>query len=752
VNTKRLFNSIVMGTLLSWALAPPASAAAAADAAPTTNEGAELQEVIVTARHERENLQVVPISITALSAEDIREKNITDPLDFNTTVPGLTVQPTSLDRDSITYTIRGQGQILGGPDPAVATYFNDVPTIVTGSGYYYDLENIEVLKGPQGTLFGLNSTGGAVLLVPQRPTNDFGGYVDATNGNYNERRYQAVVNVPLISDVLMVRFAMDANYRDGYTTNPINGHQYDDTDYQAARLGVTYRPNDRIENYFLVNVATLNEHGAGNECIEYNPQGNFVNAAGNLAAACAAQQGYGPRYVDAWLPPDGDFIRSRNYAADDTMTIKLTDDITLKNIFGYRAFAYKQSYDNYGTPFPVFEYSLNPTTWSAGLGVAAPSQSTYSDEIQLHGDSFDHRLHWQSGLYFDTTSPYSREDEDVATFYSVALLTFQSLNWAKRQAVYSQGTYDLTDKLKFTVGARYTEDNRRQLTNPETATPTDLSAKFSSPTWNLGLEYQLDPDTMLYIASRRGYKSGGFNNVSFTPAQEYQPEHVTDVELGEKTEFHFGDVKGRINADVFWSKFTGWQERVTKLYDTPNGPLPFAVVTNVADGIVQGADFEVTIIPTPHLEISGFYTYLDPYFTSNTVDGQNYVHSPVAETVKHKTAATVRYLFGLPASIGDASLSATYAWQSTETGVLNLSTTPTPDPLHGLLPAYGLLNLRANWKGVMGHPFDLSFFCDNATNKTYLIDMNNDWVSGEDIGEYGPPRMFGVSARWHFGH
>jgi iron complex outermembrane recepter protein len=757
MNGKWLLSSVAAGTLLSWILAVPASAQTTASDGSSTatpgTQGAELSEVTVTARRVAENLQVVPISITALSADALREKNITDPSDFNTTIPGLTVAPTSLDRGSETFTIRGQGQILGGPEPAVASYFNDVPTVVTSAGLLFDLANVEVLKGPQGTLFGINSTGGAVLFVPQRPTNDFGGYVDLTVGNYAERRYQAVINVPLISDVLLVRFAMDANYRDGYTTNPVNGDQYDDIDYQAGRLGVLFTPSDWFTNYFLVNIATVNEDGAGNECIAYNPAGAFINGAGNLAAACAAQQAYGPRQVNMWTPPLGDYAEIRNYAADDTMTFKLADDITLKNIFGFRQYLYRQSYDNYGTPFPVFEYSLSHN-WSAGLGVAQPSQVTYSDEIQLHGDSFANRFHWQTGIFANTTSPYSDKDIDIATYYSIAQVTFQSLNWKKTHAVYAQGTYDLTDKLNFTVGARYTEDLRRQWTTALNSNgSSDLSAEFHAPTWDLSLQYQLDKDTMLYIASRRGYKSGGFNNVSLQAAQEFQPEHVTDVELGEKTEFDFaGGVKGRVNADVFYSQFVGWQERVTAIYPTVNGPLPFAVVTNVADGVVEGAEIEATLIPTSHIEISGFYSYLNPFFTSNTVDGQNFVNSPVAETVKHKTSATVRYLFGFPDSIGDASVSATYAWQSTQTGVLNLSTTPTPDPLHGLLPSYGLLNLRADWKSVFGSSVDIGAFCENATNKTYLTDMNNAWTLGEDVGQYGPPRMFGLEARWHFGH
>ena len=771
-----------LGICVSTSVHCPASAQTASIAASTTtastSAGADLQEVIVTARRERENLQKVPIAITALTAEDIRQKNITDPEDFNTTVPGLTLAPAYLARDSLNYTLRGQGQVLGGGNPAVAIYFDDVPTIVTGSGYLFDLENLEVLKGPQGTLFGVNSTGGAVLFVPQHPTNAYEGYVDATVGNYHARRYQAVVNVPVISDVLLVRLAMDANYRDGYTTNPVNGHQYDDTDYQAARLGVTFKPSDRLENYFLANIATLNEHGGGLECVAFNPiVGNIP--FGNTGAECAAQQAYGPRSLNAWIPPQGDYIRSRNYAADDTMTIKLTDDITLKNIFGYREFVYYQSYDSDGLTFPEYELVGSPYA-SSGVGAPEPSRITYSDEIQLHGDSFQHRLHWQSGLFYSVTGPHSPLDRDLADIYPDPSFTMgiiqsqSSIRHDKSKALYGQGTYDVTDKLSLTVGARYTEDNRRQVATQyipalqrcpppkgqsyvSTGTgdycDIDLQAKFHSPTWNISLQYQLDADTMLYLASRRGYTSGGFNNVAPTPTtQEFQPEHVTDVELGEKTEFHFGGVKSRVNADVYYSKFIGWQERVIENIVTPLGQIPFAIITNVADGVVEGMDIEATIIPTEHIEFSGFYSYTDPYFTSNTFQGVNYVQTAVAGVEKHKTAVTARYLFGLPSTVGDASVSATYAWQSAHHVALNLQAAGSvdPDPLNGEVPAYGVLNVRADWKAVLGHPLDLSAFCNNATNKTYLTFQNDAYAGGTDQGLYGPPRMFGVQVRWRF--
>jgi iron complex outermembrane receptor protein len=756
----------LLGICVSTSISCAASAQTATTDAPTKNtsksEGFSLEEVIVTAERRSENLQVVPITVTVLTGEDIRKKNITDPQDFNFTIPALTVAPAFFAQAMANYTIRGQGQTLGGGDPAVTTYFNDVPTPAAGPGYLFDLASVEVLKGPQGTLFGRNSTGGAVLFVPQRPTNEFGGYVDVQIGNYAARRYQAAVNFPIVSDVLFARLAVDANYRDGYTTNPLNGQQYGDVDYQGVRLGMMFMPSAGLENYLLANIATLNEHGPGAQCIQ-----SYPTQEPTFAAPCAAQLANGPRKVNLWVPPGGQFIQTRNYAVDNTTTIKLADDFSLKNILGFRRYLFRQSYDNYGMPFPQFEIIDDRPYWSSGQGATLPSGDTYSEEIQLRGNSFQNRLHWTSGLYYETTSPYSDQDHDLDQIRALFLQYVAANRHGNSKAVFGQLTYDLTGQLKVTGGARYTEDARRQVSSqyipalfscmPGQPFPTapgrycdlSLAATFRSPTWNISLQYQLNPDTMFYLASRRGYKSGGFNNTAPDAAtQSFQPEHVTDVELGAKTEFQSGDIKGRVNVDVFHSKFTGWQERVTEQVVTAAGPQFFALITNVGEGVVDGAEIEATIIPTGHIELSGFYSYLRPYFTSNMFQGVDYTKTVAPEYVRHKASVTVRYLFGLPSTVGDASVSATYAYKSTEYGTLNLSTGTGPtDPN---LPPYSLLNLHADWNNVLGHPLDISAFVENATDKLYLLVVGGGFDNGEVKGVYAPPRMFGVSARWRF--
>jgi len=774
VKTKRFFGVLAAGTVIHAALAawPLAQAATTDESSGSQKTGdLELQEVTVTARRVSENLQVVPISITVLSGADIQQKNIIDVSDFNQAVPGLAVTPSYLARATAVYTIRGQGQTEGGGDPGVATYFNDVPTPATGPGYLFDLSSVQVLKGPQGTLFGKNSTGGAVLVLPQRPTNFFDGYLDFTAGNYNAKRYQAAINAPIISDVLSARFAVDYNTRNGYTTNPYNGQDYDDIDYQGVRFGLLYTPTDWLENYFLTNFSTLNEHAAGGQLVAFNPNG-FLSTFPGAAAAYANQMALGPRQINAWLPPVGQYIRARNYAADNTTTIKLNDGISLKNIFGYREALYLQSYDSFGLPFPYFEIiGTNPKYYSSGYGIPNPSDITYSDEFQVRGDSLGNRLHWTAGLYASTTSPHSGDDKDFADVFGTAMQVVAGIRHDKSQAVYGQFTYDFTDHFKFTAGARYTQDLRDQIASqyiparapcepgvpfpPPTAglgyCLVNESAKFHSPQWDVSLQYQLNPDTMFYLTSTRGYKSGGFNNTAPSDSfRNFQPEHVTNYELGAKSEFQIGGLKARINADVFRSEFTDWQERVLTRAVTAVGTQTFAVILNVGAGIVEGADFEATLIPFNQLELSAFFNYMNPYYTSNEYQGKNFVSVQVPNITREKASFTARYLLGVPSTVGEASVSATIAYQSIMHQLPDLIV-DNPDPRHGILPGYQVLNLGANWKGVLGHNFDLSAFVDNATNRTYLVVMQDGYSTESfDTGQYAPPRMFGVSARWRY--
>jgi iron complex outermembrane recepter protein len=275
-------------------------------------------EIIVTANRREEAIQKVPVAITAFNSDTLREQSISNPYDLNGRVPSLVVTSNATQRDADGITIRGQGQTYLAP-VGVVNYFAEVP-LIQGSiianqgapGTFFDLDALQVLRGPQGTLFGKNTTGGALLLGPKKPTNELGGYVQAQIGNYDFRDFEGAINLPLISDVLMVRVAAKKSDRDGYTKDvgtsdltvslpfqtpafgPIvynnsglvipglfpntgqarqpgvndvrsdfRGKDYDDRHYWTARLGILFRPVEGVENYLVGYYSKSHNNGTG---------------------------------------------------------------------------------------------------------------------------------------------------------------------------------------------------------------------------------------------------------------------------------------------------------------------------------------------------------------------------------------------------------------------------------------------------------------------------------------------------------
>jgi iron complex outermembrane receptor protein len=232
-------------------------------------EAAGLEEVVVTARKREENLQSVPVAVTAFSQESLRENNIVTPYDLEFHTPGLQVRAGS-SANSPQYFIRGQGSTYSSA-PGVVPYFAESPLSNNDKFQIYDLQSVQVLKGPQGTLFGRSTTGGAILLMPAKPTDDWGGYLDLKYGDYNMREIEAALNVPIIPGMLDLRLSGDSVRRDGYTTNVVNGADLDSRHRDSFRIGLTFKPFEGLENYALFQVDDVNETGSVAPLAEFNP-------------------------------------------------------------------------------------------------------------------------------------------------------------------------------------------------------------------------------------------------------------------------------------------------------------------------------------------------------------------------------------------------------------------------------------------------------------------------------------------------
>ncbi|CAN7286370.1 TonB-dependent receptor [Phenylobacterium sp. LjRoot219] len=680
---------------LFWLLASTAlacGAGAPAWAQSTTSKPAaatELDTVVVTARRMEERLQDVPISITVYNQDQLSNRNIVNSTDLAAYTPSLAVNG-RYGSDKSSFVIRGFSQDLNTL-PTVGVYFADAvaPRLTSnitsgngaGVGSMFDLQNVQVLKGPQGTLFGRNTTGGAILLVPQRPTDRFEGYVEGTLGNLDARRIEAVVNVP-ITDSLRVRAGVDRNVRDGFINNRsgIGPSDFSDMDYFAGRLSVLWDLTPQLENYTVLTYAKSDTHGTLPR-IAYCNRGTVPGSTGSTAitraAACAQYDretaaGYG--FYDASNINPDPFVKSRTWQGINTTTWHATDNLTVKNILSYGVAKERYSFSLSGDfiPFPFVLTYPGPDTPQG-------HQWTFTEEFQLQGRNFDDRLNWQAGLYLERSEPKNGQEQYTQIFSQCTnIYAFQctpltltvagrpvpagSVSIARNNyyyrntALYAQGTYNLTDQFSLTAGIRNTwdwqketADNIRVITSAagplvfscsRAATPAGANSslltsgvcgvgrtfktKSSEPTWLLNLDYKPNDDTLLYAKYARGYRGGGINEANFG-AETWEPETVDNYELGLKTSFR-GQVQGTFNIAGFWNEFKDQQASVFIPQCTANipgctNPAPTGIngIQNIGRSRLRGVEVDGSLLLSDQLRLDYGYAYLDAKVTGGSV-------------------------------------------------------------------------------------------------------------------------------------
>jgi iron complex outermembrane receptor protein len=380
-------NSLRMGLLLTSGLviihAAPALAQTTSAPDKSAIEAAP-GDIIVTARRVEERLQDVPISITVFNQQQISNRNIVAPEDLALYTPSLATNGVT-GRENTSYSIRGFTQEIG-TSPSVAVYFADVVAPRSGSsvpqgdgagpGSFYDLQNVQVLKGPQGTLFGRNTTGGAVLLVPQKPTSKFGGYIEGLYGSYNWKGVQGAINAPL-TDNIRARLAFDYQDRDGLTKDAGVGPDLDNRHYIAVRGSVVWDVTPDIENYTILSFLHTKSHGSGYSLIGCNPA-SFIGSS--VCGPFATQQASGPHTVSTDLT--NPLNERREYRAINTTTWQASDSLTVKNIVSYTQLTGDYVSDVFSTNIKV------PTT------VFVPIQDRTGAVIGLqpHADPVHRRL------------------------------------------------------------------------------------------------------------------------------------------------------------------------------------------------------------------------------------------------------------------------------------------------------------------------------------------------------------------------
>jgi iron complex outermembrane recepter protein len=486
----------IVATALGLGIATPGIAETPQSSPSAASQSDDLAEIVVTARRVEERLQDVPISITVLSEDAITKRDIYNAGDLSAYVPSLSSNANFGPQKS-SFAIRGFTQ-EGKTSPSVAVYFADVVAPRAnggttsgngaGPGSLFDLQNVQVLKGPQGTLFGRNTTGGAILLVPAKPTGELGGSVEVSGGDYNMHRFQGVLNAPL-NDMIRVRAAFDSNHREGYliNTSGIGPSRFGNTDYFAGRLSVVADLAPNLENYTIGSYSRSHDNGVVPTLQVCNngtipgvaaPSG-LTGLLGPLACAQIAQQkASGTGYYDVQNTDTHPYENVDQWQVINTTTWAATDTLTAKNIISYAEYREAASFSLWGTNFqlPVsatFHVPIPTIQLDPGPSGRNSAQSTFTEELQLRGSWNNERLTWQAGGYLEISDPIGFSSgaaaiflncTDTATYNCTNPLQFGSISAYdikdkfNNKGLYAQSDYKLTDKLTVTGGFRYTFD------------------------------------------------------------------------------------------------------------------------------------------------------------------------------------------------------------------------------------------------------------------------------------------------------
>jgi iron complex outermembrane receptor protein len=510
-----LATSMMAGVAVNM-LAPAAFAQTQAQPQ-TAEQGGGIADIIVTANRRQERNQDVPIAITAFSPDRLEQQGIAKEQDLQASVPSLIVGPNGQgSRDAQSFTIRGQGATFQA-SPGVVVYMNEVPLPAGitlsqqgGPGNFVDLENLQVLSGPQGTLFGRNTTGGAVLLVPKKPTNNFGGWIKGEIGNYDRRYVEGAVNLPVIEDKLLVRVVGAFHDRDGYTRDVVWNKDRDNEHWYSGRIGITFRPTETVENYTMIYGAKSSNNGGGFVHKGFNIEAlkNLVNPAdGSPAPSCiegatipgvvascdvyraatARADALGPRQTALGVDI---FSRTKTWGITNTTDFELGDELTLRNIVSFQKLKLDYAYDSDGTVLQQHDVDLNrlpapgqvllpgdntPVTYvnATDSGLPRDDLKQFTEELQLQGTTLDkHLTYTVGGFYFDQR-PSGTQASNALVYCPAAFTGFcpsQYNTYGTTQtskAVYAQATFDFgavspaLESLRLTGGYRHTWDKIR---------------------------------------------------------------------------------------------------------------------------------------------------------------------------------------------------------------------------------------------------------------------------------------------------
>jgi iron complex outermembrane receptor protein len=774
---------------------PAQQQAAVADAADSHGD------IVVTAQRREQKLSKVPISVVAFNAQQLQSKVIVSEQDMGTLVPGLLVK-NGQTSNQLSYSMRGQTlDPFSGTSPAVLTYLNEAPyNPFNTSSSFFDLGSIQVLKGPQGTLFGRNATGGAVLYTTPMPGNEVAGNLIIRGGQRDTFQAQGAIDIPLVKDMLLVRVAGDYDRQKGYIHNILTGHTLGDTDNASGRLTIVFKPTANLKNTTIIQYDHYSgTEGAGSIYDYYttpnaagqqyinngvtsvlNTTGNrltstldtvyntysgvLFNKAGNNLGDSNLTPGpaYGPGRFPGGVAGYVAYSRAHPYDialefdlphrahttfVSNTTQYDRSDALTVKNIFSYMNTFSTLSGNLDGGPFGGLWLYNDPNNATGLSGTGGPGgqtfkSTTYSDELQVQGKLLDNRLSYTAGGFFSSFKHFdiipvfvgSEIDPNAGAALAFGLpadidYTYNSKDISK--AVYAQVDYKITDKLSAVVGGRYTWESVSLTQAPGSlflitgaSTPGQVQHKnLSAPSWTFNLQYQINPDNMIYFAQRGSFRSGNFNGTvnPVANANSFTNEYAHDFELGYKFNGRVGAAQFRLNAAVYEEIVKHAQHAVYAVIQ--GNPAGFTL--NVPESRTKGVEVDTSLGIADWLNISATGAYTDAKYTKGNVDISTLTGTPgyiiqfnsYPDTPKWSGTVGADITLPVDRSIGKVILHGdVYGQTSSYFSSNDGSVTPGTR-----LPGYTTVNMRLSWNNIMRSKVSAAVYVKNLTDRLYYV-------------------------------
>ena len=704
--------------------AAPTEAAPAQAAAP---EG--LGDIVVTAQKRSERLQDVPISIVAVTAASLSRSGINNADGLQRIAPGLSISNVGSGFVSYTY-LRGAGTntIDAGADPSIAYYLDEV-YLGAKAGLQFDLldvDRVEVLKGPQGTLFGRNAAAGAISVTSRRPSETFAGDFSGEIGAYDGRLVRGSVSGPLAGDSLAFRLSIGGRHQAGFTDNLAGGRDPGRVNTLAGRAQLQFTGND--VTFLLTGEALRARNGMTNQFIDALP-------GATLSAAAVATLPPGESFYRHYYNYDG-FEHQDSRAV--TGRLEWSTPIgSLTSISAYRDDHFVRAQDQDGTIKDAFVLNTDERT------------RTFSQEVRLASDDDASRLKWLIGGYFYHANVHTRFDVITGRDFAVAALrgvTRNDIGVIKTDsfAAFAQATYDITDKFSLTAGGRYTNDKKDDARTVIAPAPFASYVVHPSGQWDsfdpaVTLDYKPMHDVLLYASYKQGFKSGGFQ--SLLPASAaianttYNPEKVKSYEAGFKTSW----LNRRItfNASLFQADVINQQ--IARSVTTTQ-----IFIDNAGATRARGVDVEFIVRPLSALQLSSNFTYQHARFRKYDSAGISYAGFAQLRSPDFTGIFSADYDLPLR-NEAKLALHGEYSYRSTTyfdnaNGIVNGVRVP------GLYqPSFGLLNANVTLHSA-GDRWSVGAFARNITDKHYFRNV----ATAQGLAVPGDPFTFGASFGLHF--